>query len=31
MPSLADDQSVVQRVLAHIEHGSTDLAPAVWR
>ena len=31
MPPLADDQSVVQRVLAHIEQGSTDLAPAVWR
>jgi phenylpropionate dioxygenase-like ring-hydroxylating dioxygenase large terminal subunit len=28
---LADDPTVVQRVLDHIDNGSTDLAEAVWR
>lgn len=30
MTSLADDQQVVRKVLAHIRQGTTDLAPAVW-
>ena len=26
-----DDAALAERVLDHIEHGTTDLAPATWR
>ena len=29
--AVPDDQSVAQRVLDHIEHGTTDLGASVWR
>ena len=31
MTILMDDQSVAQRILDHIEHGTTDLGQSVWR
>ena len=31
MPSLADDPSVVQRLLDHIDHETTDLSETSWR
>lgn len=31
MTILMDDQSVAQRILDHIEHGTTDLGQNVWR
>lgn len=31
MGILMDDQSVAQRILDHIEHGSTDLGQTIWR
>jgi hypothetical protein len=31
MAILMDEQSVAQRILEHIEHGTTDLGQSVWR
>ena len=31
MAPLSDDQSVVQRILDHIDHGTTDLSDETWR
>jgi phenylpropionate dioxygenase-like ring-hydroxylating dioxygenase large terminal subunit len=31
MAILMDDQSVAQRILDHIEHGTTDLGLSIWR
>jgi phenylpropionate dioxygenase-like ring-hydroxylating dioxygenase large terminal subunit len=31
MTTLADDQAVVQRILDHIDNGTTDLSEASWR